>query len=691
MSSMITFAANNEFFRKRKRVHRACDACKRRRKRCVHTFDGEAAEATEESPTATDSFENTPAPSQQRNAFQVTTQDLPVHGPPDPQPPSALHPSDSAIDWRLTQDDPNAGPLARFVGYLSPEAVMRSQIQEPASKAGGWVRITDDEGASNPPRRTGSQDVVSPGSHPSSRDPNVVERALQAYLDAVGISTAPLDRSVESLLAIYFEYVNPLLPLVNQRAFYDLHLAKKGSHLLLQAICLVASKHPNARTHLYLSDEPRLLEPREYARRLYAAIVATIDHGLERDRIILIQVLALTSLHSEGIDGADQASLHLVQAIHHAHTIGLQFGRQGRVSDDDSLEKLFWALWSMDKLNASLNGRPSYMHDRDNQLESMTAQPDRRRTPFGFWLQMAGLLDRVIELYRPGTSPSETGLETGFPGFEDVIGDAGDTMKGPILAGLELFYHAVAMLSHKSRSINDPVRSTPSAVRQSLSAVRVMEILRTESPRDLPPLPLVPYATSLAMSVAYRQFRRSKLQAHKKRAKEDLKTSCSLLNQLRTTWWCAGCMADLGAAAITKADKPHRRAPDSTIPEATQQTTPGGTRNQYTTPAQLETPSDSTTSPQDLNQLIDGNPGSVPIADILNFDIPSMPGQHPISSERAEQTPTSLYDGGLNDSPEWMNFDFAFERMDHFLGSGGADLSNELKSFNWDIGAEFPT
>lgn len=31
MSSIITFAANNDLFRKRKRVYRACEACKKRR------------------------------------------------------------------------------------------------------------------------------------------------------------------------------------------------------------------------------------------------------------------------------------------------------------------------------------------------------------------------------------------------------------------------------------------------------------------------------------------------------------------------------------------------------------------------------------------------------------------------------------------------------------------------------------
>lgn len=35
MSSVITFAANNDLFRKRKRVYRACESCKKRRVCCL--------------------------------------------------------------------------------------------------------------------------------------------------------------------------------------------------------------------------------------------------------------------------------------------------------------------------------------------------------------------------------------------------------------------------------------------------------------------------------------------------------------------------------------------------------------------------------------------------------------------------------------------------------------------------------
>ncbi|OMP82029.1 hypothetical protein BK809_0006338 [Diplodia seriata] len=496
--------------------------------------------------------------------------------------------------------------------------------------------------------------------------------------------------------------------------------------MLLQAMSLVSSRHESARVHLYLSSDPNyLLEPREYARKLYAALVAGVNANLEEDRITLIQILALMSLYSEGVDGADRASMHLVQAIHHAHTIGLQFGRQRNVPKGESTEKIFWCLWSLDKLNASMNGRPQYMHDRDNQLENWTARPDQRRTPFGIWLQLAGILDRVIELYRPGCDSRVTGLENDFPGFEDIIGDGGDKLRGPIVAALELFYHAVAMLSHKSRSITDPVRSTPSFVRQSLSAVRVISILSHEFPDDLPPLPIVPYALALAMSVAYRQYRRSKLQGHKNRAKEDLKTCCSLLNKLRATWWCAGCMADLGSAALSKAEKAEQHSSSSntnrTAVATDEASSNNNNNNNNNNPLAGTRPSSAfrgdggggepaTPSSDDVANIRNANaeerdaqtttttttPNVRSLLNNMSSAVPQMMAggqpQHAVSSERSEQTPasTSGAEFNNNESPDWLNFDNAFENMDTLLGSSGADLSSELlRGFNWEFG-EFP-
>lgn len=290
------------------------------------------------------------------------------------------------------------------------------------------------------------------------------------------------------------------------------------------------------------------------------------------------------------------------------------------------------------------------------------------------------------------------------------------------IAALELFYHAVAMVSHKSHSINDPVRATASYVRQSLSAVRVISILSTESPDDLPPLPIVPYALSLAMSVAYRHFRQSKLERHKNRGKEDMKTCCQLLDRLRTSWWSAGAMADLGKAALSKADRKAEAKVDSPAGGSGFEGTKTAQRASVMTPYQGGSsyipPSSQSIAPPyadvtannvgtSTTQTTYTRTNSMGTASTATYHSPEvslglvLPGQHPISRERGGQCgpngeqrhagppPSASLDGSfavvedLTESPDWLNFDNAFENIDTLLGSSGADLSNELlKPFN---------
>ncbi|KAJ9649482.1 hypothetical protein H2199_000257 [Coniosporium tulheliwenetii] len=235
------------------------------------------------------------------------------------------------------------------------------------------------------------------------------------------------------------------------------------------------------------------------------------------------------------------------------------------------------------------------------------------------------------------------------------------------------------MASCNYRSIHDPVRSTPSYIRQSLSAVRVISILSSESPEYLPPLPIIPYALSLAMSVAYRQFRQSKLQVHKNRAKEDLNTCCVLLNRLRTAWWSAGAMADLGTAALAKADKASRTkiTKRTSAPASAHQpgADPGLGRNERASGADNHLLSSGDQRHQALQTS--GDLGG------LDVDhMPAIPSQHPTSSTRAELSPLGSFD--FTESPDWLNFDNAFENFDTLLGSSGADISSELlKPFSY--------
>lgn len=584
---------------------------------------------------------------------------------------------------------------------------------------------------------------VRPNEEMTTKTEAKVQKALEAYLEAVGVDIVPPREQQKALLQIYFDYVHPLLPIVDKNLFEGWYAKGTEPRMLLQAMCIVASKHATAANHLLLGDDPRPMGPRDFSKRLYHSVIAGIEAKLEKNRVILIQVLALISLHREGPDGAEQASMHLAQAIHHAHTFGLQFDHAWKDQKSDSqenLEDLFWCLWSLDKINACMNGRPLLMHDRDNSLTKLPTDPEKRSSPFGVWLQISEMLDKVIDYYRPGRSAEETGWESDFLGFEEMVGDGEEKLDGPIMSLLSLFHHAMCMASHKSLSINAPVKSTPSYVRQSLSATRVISLLTAEAPEMLPPLPIVPYALSLALSVVYRHFRSRRLKVHINRATDELRQCVKLLNRLRNSWWSAGTMADIGIAVLNNANRSTRTANTAVntpapAPSNGQHETGNGhgvaNHQQGQQHAQHQQASATNGNgalmpapPQWLHQpqrgppIIESSidprlqgPPTQSMSHILNpSPLPSHipPGQHPTSSERLERngnaTPTAPMGNPMpppppvvvagaagNDvdnpgipydeqvSPEnWVNFDTMFENFEGLLGSSGADFSNEL-------------
>ncbi|KAF2828455.1 hypothetical protein CC86DRAFT_465275 [Ophiobolus disseminans] len=691
MSSMITFAANNEFFRKRKRVHRACESCKKRRKRCSHTFDGEDdGSSTQSGHAPNPTSDPHPYASNGHHPHDHRGQRVDSHGHGYPHSSMAPPPQSPAAESHASQTPPN------FLGYLNPEAVLREQVHGERGKTaqspkhppiGQWIEERDQVSAST--------QALSASSHinetgPHSTQEVKVSRALQQYLDAVGVDILPPRKSQEVLLDVYFAYVHPLLPLVDQDLFLEQYQHGREPRMLMQAICIVASKHADAEKLLVWGEGQTPLSPREFSQRLYNAVIIGIEAKLEKNRVVLIQVLALISLHCEGPDGAEQASMHLAQAIHHAHTFGLQFGHQWKNQSSESqgnLEDVFWCLWSLDKINACMNGRPLLMHDRDNSLRQLPSDPEKRSSPFGIWLQISEMLDKVIDYYRPGRAAEETGWEgDDFLGFEEMVGDGEDKLEGPIMSFLSVFHHTMCMASHKSLSINAPVKSSPSYVRQSLSATRVIHLLNAESPAFLPPLPIVPYALGVALSVVYRHFRSRRLKVHVNRATEELRQCVYLLEGLRNKWWSAGTMADLGNAVLNNAAGRATNAVNTpaTVPAELRQPepkpeppTPTATHNGTLPPLNPQ----QWSHPQHLDNQIDprlqhqSHP-STPMSNLLN----PMPGTHPTSSERApmQEPPQQNGFGFADTSPDWLNFDTAFENFEGLLGSSGADLSNEL-------------
>jgi hypothetical protein len=222
----------------------------------------------------------------------------------------------------------------------------------------------------------------------------------------------------EPLTAIYFSKINHIVPLLDMDSYLNAQAHGSVSIFLERAICLIAAKDPEAIPYLRLVDEGPLLPTRQFCSSIYNGLMVAMDMGLESDRLTRIRVLALISLHFEGNEGGEAASLRLCQAIHQAQTIGLHLDRPDRTSGDP-LVRLFWGLWTLDKMHASIGGRPVLLADRDIGIP----RPDSHtRGAFAVWLAISDLLATVISYYRP-SAVSTSGWEEGFPAFEDIVGD----------------------------------------------------------------------------------------------------------------------------------------------------------------------------------------------------------------------------------------------------------------------------
>ena len=117
---------------------------------------------------------------------------------------------------------------------------------------------------------------------------------------------------------------------------------------------------------------------------------------------------------------------------------------------------------------------------------------------------------------------------------------------------LEIFYNTVAILSCRAGDA-----TTLSYQRRAIAAARIQEIVTARDTNlHIQPLPLIPYAVSLSMTVAYRLLRDSKSAADQWSAKADLTCRCEVLEKLSARWNSAAAMAKLGRKALGSLQQP---------------------------------------------------------------------------------------------------------------------------------------
>ncbi|GAB7365372.1 hypothetical protein MBLNU230_g6450t1 [Neophaeotheca triangularis] len=522
---------------KRKRLAKACEKCRSRKKRCRHMEedDGDEDAARPKRRTTTG---NEPTSQPHEVARDDSHERI--------TPPA---PSGQLKALSRSAGEPHA-KTQRFIGDLNPEARFLERSDAPANRSTGMPKgIWIDRSEWDALMRERNVGVPRDGVVGALEDPKATGSQYPRLLNSVDEA---------ALIDVFFRRVHPVLPLLQEDEFRRSCAERTVPVALVHAVCLVAGKDSSAESLLRFSGSTTTVAPREFARTLYLSALQALNPASVPDKMTRIRTLALLSLHLEGTDGCEDASLHLAQAMHYSQTMGLHLGHYGTRTHADGvpMKRLFWVLWTLDRLHAATSGRPVVMYERDVAISTLA--PGESGFPaFDVWLRIAEMLDKTIDYYRPGCPASATGWETDFPGFEELVDQANAWhLSAPTLSTLHIYYLSVAMISSRRRNVNNTPINSPSYERQNLSTMELIRLIEYgPGLENLLPIPVICYGISLALSVSYQHVRQDKLPHRKAGARRDFETCARYLQTLRRTWANADLTATLARKVLAELEK----------------------------------------------------------------------------------------------------------------------------------------
>lgn len=301
-------------------------------------------------------------------------------------------------------------PTPRFVGDLNPEARL---LEEPSPP-----EYAEDTGPENvglwiQPGSNKQNECSSTAPGPSRRQPGSKVSTRSDLLS---------DTTIRELSKIYFSNVHPIIPLLHEEEYWQSFPQCTVSIPLVHAVCLIAAKDSAAEKHLRLLPSKEIIIPvRRFCSQLYQSISTAIACHRGMWKITRMRILGLLSLHQEGSDGAEKASSHISQAIHHAQSLALHLPQP---SDPGwHMKRAFWCLWTLDRLNSAINSRPCFIADIDIATSDLAPQ-ESGFIAFNLCFRLAKILNKVIGLYRPNSERTLSGWDSGFPGFEQIMDEA---------------------------------------------------------------------------------------------------------------------------------------------------------------------------------------------------------------------------------------------------------------------------
>ncbi|KAL3471761.1 hypothetical protein BJX99DRAFT_262978 [Aspergillus californicus] len=517
---------------KAKRSRRACTPCRRKKKRCSHGGSTDPDRGSKAEPP--DPVQRSAQQDPVQGATSSTPDDLLGHN--SSPPPQVNQPRAQSVPGISNSDELDT---PRFLSYTSPLVALQNNPRAPKPRH----------------LRSGSRkgDVGAWSFQAGLTSKQTGQQRSPPFHDFEYSGNLPPKESQVALVEIFFARIHPLLPLIDEGDTRHQFEANFLSLPLLQSICLVAAKDRNAAPFLLLGSDAALLPVEKFGQQLYKDILQNMPRKEDGNRFLIIQILALLSLHEWGPSGSEDSSLTLTQAIHHAWSLGLHL--HGPNSESSLKGKaLFWCLWSLDKWNSVVDGRPVLFHDYDHGQKVTDALP-LFTPPFRVWLLIADELGRVISAYRPRLDDRDRFAE--LPLFEEFVetAQAWDT-EPQLLESLEFYYYATVILGTYSSELQGRHPSRGSRIHQSQAILALAAICRRKDIHDFSPLPVSAYTLSLAFSITYRQLQKTNFTSHRALARENLLIFHQSLKSLCSTWWLAAVMVHLGTHALESSERP---------------------------------------------------------------------------------------------------------------------------------------
>lgn len=288
----------------------------------------------------------------------TTDESPPVHSGDANNTPKSMPNGDSATG-KTRKDAPRRSSLSalmgstaqRFISDLHPEA--RFLERNPSDASHPRAKATDSVGVWVDRREW--EELVR---HREAANTSSEAQSQTSGEPALGLPR-PHSAQLAGLIDVYFRKIHPILPIVNEQEFRRSHAEGLVPEPYVHALCLAAAKDKEAEPHLQQPGGPALFFPREFCKSLYSSVRGALAAPVRYDKITLIRMYALLSLHSEGSEGAEDASLCLTQAMHHIQTLGLHLGQQASLPAKNArpMKQLFWSVWTLDRFNAAINGR----------------------------------------------------------------------------------------------------------------------------------------------------------------------------------------------------------------------------------------------------------------------------------------------------------------------------------------------